>query len=186
VVVNANATVKKSRLGIIAAAVVVLGLVAFSVVYFATRDSDDDYQPGPVAQAMLDSMAEEGVAPQLSGSQLRCVDDAGKGIDPAMISGGALDTLDLEQDPEMAAFVGAVYDDCFDRDTRIDLFAAGMVADGSGTAEAAQCAATALDDAVLKAGGYTEMFSGSGEALMSLVFGMIGTMAECGIEMMGD
>lgn len=186
VVIDSNATVKKSRLPIFAAAAVVVALVAFTVVYFVTKDSGE-YKPGPVAQSMLDSLQSEGIEIELSDDELKCIDREGEGIDPELIANGTLDTIDATENPELAAFAGKVYDKCFERASRIDLFAAGMVADGSGTPEQAQCAAAALDDAVMDAGGFEALLGDEGgEQLMGLVFGLMGAMAECGIEMMGD
>lgn len=185
VVLETNTTVKKSRLPIVAAAVVVAALAAFTIVYFATRDSKDDYTAGPIAQAMVDSLKNSGADITFSGSELKCVDDKGKGLDAATIEAGSFDTIDTTTNPEMAAFAGKVYDQCFGRATRVDLFAAGMAADGTATPEQATCAAEALDDGMIAAGGYEKVFTSDGTDMMTVVFGLFGALGECGIDLGG-
>ncbi|MEI7547306.1 MAG: hypothetical protein WCK21_04520 [Actinomycetota bacterium] len=185
VVIDANATVKQSRLPFYVAAVAVVALAAFTVIYFTTRDSADDYKPGPVALAVADSMKTSGLDLRLSGAEMKCIDQAGKGIDPQTIKDTSFDKLDTGADPDFAAFAGALFDTCFDQARRVDLFAAGMTADGSATDRQATCAATALDGAVIKAGGYKKLFAAGESEMMTLAFGILGAMSECGIDLGG-
>ncbi len=180
VVVDTNAMVKKSRPGVIIAVLAVVAFVAFSVVWFATRDS---YQPGPAARAVVQGMDEAGIDASLSDEQLRCIDEAYGDIAPELAEEGGFDPLNsMGDDPEMDRLTGRVLDDCFDKDTRVAAMAASMVADGSATEEQADCAATALDDAFVDAGGYEATFSDS-DALMGMAFGLLGALGECGIDM---
>ncbi|MDO8390454.1 MAG: hypothetical protein Q7V57_08200 [Actinomycetota bacterium] len=185
VVIDSNATVKKSRLPIFAAAAVVVALVAFTVVYFVTNDTED-YKPGPVATGVLRSLETSGAEIELTSDQLRCIDDAGKGIDPATFDDPDWQPLDDTSDADMAAFVGTMMDDCLTQTNRIDAYASSFVADGSGTPEASKCAAEKMDEAIMSAGGYTVLLSEGQDALLAVIFGLMGAMAECGISMMGD
>ncbi len=184
VVVDSNATVKKSHWGVIVAVVVVLAFVAFSVVWFATRDSTEDYKAGPAAQALLASMHESDVDVPLSGEELKCIDKLFAGVDPALLSDQDFDPMNSD-DPEMVARGGKLFDDCLERQTRIDIMAAGAISDGSTTKEQAQCAGKVIDDAILAAGGYSDLMADD-SAFSTLVFGLFASLAECGIDLFGS
>ena len=182
VVVETNADVKKSHLGVIIAIVAVIAFVGFSVVWFATREG---YEPGPAAQAVIKGMRDAGIDAELSDDQLQCIDDLFAGSDPSLIGGGSFDPLNsIGEDPESDRLSGQMLDDCFDKDTRIAAFAASMVADGSATAEQADCAAAVFDDAFVDAGGYEATFSDP-DQMAGLAFGLFGALAECGIDVFG-
>lgn len=182
VVLDTNATVKKSRLGVIVAVVAVVAFVGFSVAWFATRE---DYTPGPAAQAVLKGMEEAGVDIELSDDQLRCIDDLAEGIDPAVFETNGIDPMNsIGEDAEYDRIAGRMLDDCFDKATRVALFGASLVADGTATEEQADCAGTALDDAFLDAGGYEATFT-EPDQMMGLFFGLFGAMSACGIDLFG-
>lgn len=186
VVIETNATVKKSRLWVIVAVLAVVAFAAFSAVWFATRE---DYQPGPAARAIVSGMSEAGIDADIPDDQLRCIDEVYGDIVPTATEAGGFDPLNsMGDDPESDRLMGRVLDECFDKETRVTAIAASMVADGSATEEQADCAATALDDAFVDAGGYEAAFSDTDE-LMGLAFGLLASLSECGIDLfssMGD
>lgn len=182
VVLDTNATVKSSRIAVIMATVAVFAFVAFSVVWFATRDG---YEPGPAASALLDSLERQEVDVELSDAELECVDEVMEGVDPSVFSDNPVDPLSVDpNDPEAAAQAGRMFDECFVQQTRIAVFAAGMTSDGTTTPEQADCAAKVFDDAIMGAGGYGEFLSGS-EEMMGMMFGLFGALEECGIDIFG-
>lgn len=185
VVVESNAKVHVSKWPLWAALGVVAALVVFTVVWFAAN-GEDDYTPGPVAQGLLDGLEGQGVNANLAPSELKCVDDAGAkyDIDPAMFAGG-VDVLDVEPSADEQAFVGVMMDDCLTRNTRVDIIAQGMLgdADMSDVTEAqARCVGEKMDDAITDAGGYGTLAEDP-EAAFGLVFGIFGSLGECGIDM---
>ena len=80
VVLDHNATVKRSHRAAIVGVVVAVGLVAFTVIWFATRDTSP-YDPGPAAIAFVDGFVGDGEPVKLSDRELKCVDDAFEGFD---------------------------------------------------------------------------------------------------------
>jgi hypothetical protein len=183
IVIDPNATVKKSRWGVIVAVVVVLAFVAFSVVWFATRDSSDGYKAGPAAQALLDSMHSADINVPLSGKELKCIDELYAGVDLALLRDQTFDPMNSD-DPELAALGGKLFDDCLERQTRIDILAAGMTQDESATAEQKQCAGKVVDDAILGAGGYVALMADD-SAFSTIVMGLFASLAGCGLDLFG-
>ena len=185
VVIESNAKVHVSKWPLWAALGVVAALIVFTVVWFAAN-GEDDYTPGPVAQGLLDGLEGQGVNVNVAASELKCVDDAGAkyDIDPAMFSDG-VDVLDVDPTPAQQEFVGVMMDDCLTRSSRVDIIAQGMLgdADMDGVTEAqARCVGEKMDDTIIDAGGYGSLAEDP-EAAFGLVFGIFGSLGECGIDM---
>lgn len=185
VVIETNAVVPQRRGGLIAAAVVAVVALAGFVVWAFTAGGDDDYTPGPVAKAFQDQLDEQGIERDLTSSELRCIDDKGKDIDPEMLDDGTFDPLGDEMPSgEMATFTGGVLDDCLMAGTRVALMVDGMTDDGSMDEEQATCLATALDTSIVDGGGYTALMEDP-ESMAGMMFSLFGAMEECGLDL-GD
>lgn len=184
VVVDTNAVVKVSKRPVFIAVAVVLAFVAFTVVWFATRSSDD-YQPGRVAQGFLDAIDRSGAHATPSAAELRCIDDAGQGIDASIFEADDLNLMGgaTTNDPRLQEFAGKVFDDCLTKASRVALLASGLTQGGDVTGEQAECLATKWDDAFVAGGGYKKAFGAGENGLSSMMLAVFGAMGECGIDM---
>jgi hypothetical protein len=184
VVLETNAVVKISKRPIYLAVAAVVAFVAFSVTWFAVKGSDE-YQPGPLAQGFVDELKAQGGSTAATDAELRCIDDRGEGIDPDFFLRESFDVLEASDATAVEQeYVAIVLDECLSKPTRVALLASGMDDDGSVTNEQATCLASAIDDAVIDAGGYRLMAGDEpsdavSEALFTALFA---AMAECGLD----
>ena len=179
VVLDRNATVKRSHAVAIVGVVVAVGLVAFTVIWFATRDTSP-YQPGPAAIAFVDGFVGGGEPVKLSDRELKCVDDSFDGFDVERLDDD-FDPMDiLVNDEETKERTGRTLDECIDRASRVDLLAASLALDETAEGEAAVCLAEVFDDAVVAADGYEKMFAEE-EAMSGILLGLFESFTDCGV-----
>lgn len=185
VVIDTNAKVKIPRWPLIVPIVVVAGLVAFAVVWFATRD-DSPYEAGPAATAFVagfvgtDEGADEQV--QLTERELECIDEAFADVDEDEYDRG-FDPMDVFANSAAARkSTGRALDDCLDRDSRIELLAASLTNDGTAEGEEAVCMAEVFDAAVVDGEGYTPLFADD-DAMAELAFDLLEAFEDCGVSL---
>jgi len=181
VVLDRNVTVRVSKRPQLLAVAAVVAFAAFTVIWFAARGDDGyaNYKAGPVARSFVEAQREAGASVDLSGEELACIDRVGARIDPADLAEG-FNFTDAATKDDVREFGGKVYDDCLSRETRVSLFAGSMNYLGRPvTGDAAICAATKLDDAILEAGGYRQLASGDMDVRLGFVQVMFGAFAEC-------
>ena len=179
VVVEANATVKKSRLPMVLGALVVAGLVAFTIVYFATRDEQQAYQPGPEATAVAQGLKTSGIEVALADDELKCIDSTFAGYDVAAFDGG-FDPFAGDLDEEASIRAGAMFDECLQQPSRLAIVAGSMSAGGFASDEKAQCAAKGFDQLVLDNGGYTQALGVSDQDLTEQ---LLAIFSDCGVDL---
>jgi hypothetical protein len=184
VVVDTNAKVKVPHTGILVAAVVAVALVAFSGVWFAVHDNNS-YEPGEFAKGMMASVEQSGADVQFSDDELRCVDDAGKGLDPALFDGASMDMVGgLGANQDAMASIGRVMD-CITGEHRVAISVASLLESGFSDDEAAiMCLAEAEDAAFVDAGGYEAVLSSPQGGMTELMSSVFGAITECGIDPM--
>lgn len=176
VVIDTNATVKRSHVGLIVGALVVVALAAFSVVWFATRESDT-YEPKAEAQAVLAGLVEAEITVEFSNDELRCIDDAFGGVDLGDLE-GAYDPFGGEMSEDVTDRTGTMLE-CIERPTRIELIADSMTASDLGTPEQMACAADKFDTLVLDNGGYVQVITDE----VDISDATLNVFAECGIDL---
>lgn len=181
-VISTNATVSLRRWPAYAGLAVAVAFVAYFVVSL-TVDGSESYEPGPAATGLLDSFERQGLEVSLDDEQLRCVDDAAEGIDPALLADSDLDPLGGESDdPALAALGGFVMDECMTKANRVGILSLQM-AGGALTAEQAECLSGEVDDAVVEAGGYAAMIEGDPAAQAAVSGAMMGALDACNVSM---
>lgn len=182
VVIDTNAIVKKSRLPLIISVLVVLGLAAFTIVYFATHEGTQPYKPGPEATAVVQGLAAAGIdGVEFSDDELRCFDATFAGYDVSLIEGG-YDPLAGDLDEDGLARSGTLLDDCLQPAHRLTVIAGNIASSGLATAEQAQCVAKGFDGVVMDAGGYTAAFAPDSTDLTDE---LIAVFSDCGVDVGG-
>jgi len=161
----------------------------FSVVWFARVDDDlANYKPGPVASAFLDAMqtSASGVDVHVTNVELKCLDDAGAGIDPGELD-QHLDISDPALSDEMKEFAGKAFDECLTRDTRIALLAQSVSFAGKQiTGDEAVCVATRMVDLIEGQGGFASLIEDFGTAANADVLtGMFAAFGACDVSISG-
>jgi len=179
VVLDANATVKKSRLPMVLTTLVVLGLVAFTVVYFATRDEKAAYRPGPESAAIVQGLAVNGIEVAFTDDELPCIDDTFSGYDLSLLEVG-YDPFDGGLDADAMARTGTMFEDCLQRASRQGLIAGSMAMEGFANDEQASCAAEGFDALVLDTGGYVVAMSSDAPDVSDEMFTIF---SDCGIDL---
>lgn len=181
VVIDTNAKVKFPRWPLIVPIVVVAGLVAFTVVWFATRD-DSPYEPGPAVTAFVAGFVGDGEPVALTDREMMCIDDAFADVDE--------DEYDRDFDP-MDSFgnsaavrksTGRALDDCLDRDSRIELLAASLAIDGMVEGDGAACVAETFDASVVGGEGYSPLFADE-EAMNEMLLDLFDAFEDCGVSL---
>lgn len=189
VVIDTDTKMPATNRGLIAAAVVAAVLVGTFVVWIVASGGDDDYEPGPVAQAFVRSVEESGADVELSTKELACIDDEGAGLDPELLTDDSFELFGENlPDAETIEIAGTIFDECLSRETRVALFASSMAAEGDLDVAQATCVGEALDDVFLDAGGYGEVFKAGEDAMGTAMFSIFGALGERGLdleEMMG-
>lgn len=185
VVIDSDASLPPTNRGAIVAIVVGVLLVGAFVVWLVAAGGEDDYEPGPVAQAFVKGFEESGIDAELSGDELQCIDEAGEGLDPTLFESEALDVLGEMPDPETIEAVGTMFDDCLHKETRVAMFTSSLTEEGDLDEEQASCIAEKIDDAFMEAGGYSQLLAGGEGEMGDVVFSMFGAFGECGVEL-GD
>lgn len=185
VVIDTNAKVKIPRWPLIVPIVVVAALVAFTVVWFATRD-DSPYEAGPAATAFVAGFAGEGEGEgaqvQLTEREMKCIDDAFADVDEREYDRGFDPMNSFGNSPAVRESTGRALDDCLDRDSRIELLAASLVNDGTADREGAVCMAEAFDAAVVDGDGYAPLFADD-DAMGAVVFDLFEAFEDCGVSL---
>lgn len=189
VVIDTDTKMPATNRGLIAAIVVAAVLAGAFVVWVVAARSDDDYEPGPVAQAFVRSVEESGADVELSTKELSCIDKEGASLDPELLTDDSFELFgENTPDEETLEIAGTIFDECLSRDTRVALFAGSMAAEGDLDVEQATCVGEALDDVFLDAGGYGVVFKAGEDAMGTAMFSILGALGECGLdleEMMG-
>lgn len=179
VVVDTNATVKKSRGGVIAAVVVVVALVAGFVVWFVMA-GDDDYTPGPEAEAVVAGLKEADIEVALSNGELKCIDEVFAGVDLADLD-GAYDPFGGDLTDDVMDRSAKLLDDCVADETRIDLIDQSMAASDLGNAEQRACAAPKFDAMIAENGGYAAVMNDE----VDISDQTLAVFDDCGIDLFG-
>ncbi|MDO8391582.1 MAG: hypothetical protein Q7V57_13965 [Actinomycetota bacterium] len=161
VVIDTNATVKKSHLAQIIAGVVAVGLIAFTVVYFVVHDPKPVYKPGPEATAVVAGLTTSGIEVEFTDDELQCIDTTFAGYDVSSFAQDGFDPFATSLDEEGNSRTSTMFDECLPKATRVSVIAGSMSADGFATDEQAGCIAGAFDDVVLDTGGYAVAFGAS-------------------------
>lgn len=185
VVIDTNAKVKISRWPLIVPIVVVAALVAFTVVWFATRD-DSPYEAGPAATAFVAGFVGTGEGAseqvQLTERELKCIDDAFADVDEDEYDRGFDPMYVFGNSAALRESTGRALDECLDRDSRIELLAASLVNDGTAEGEDVVCMAEAFDAAVVDGEGYAPLFTDE-EAMGELLFDLFEAFEDCGVSL---
>ncbi|MEI7548553.1 MAG: hypothetical protein WCK21_10930 [Actinomycetota bacterium] len=182
VVIDTNATVERSHLSVILSVFVALGLIAFTVVYFAVHDSPNGYTAGPAAKAVLKGLANAEIHVTFTGSELKCIDSTFAGFDLAVFD-DPFDPFDGSGDTDTLTRAGTMFDHCLQKPGRRAVIAGSMMVDGFATAKQAKCAAAGFDDLVRKNGGYGPLFKNSDYSTLGAdVFTVFG---DCGVDASG-
>ena len=180
VVVDTNATVKKSRVGMIVGVLAVVALIAGFAVWFVMADSGDDYEPGPEALAVVAGLTEAEFTVAFTNDELKCIDEAFAGVDLADLE-GAYDPFGGELSEDVTARTGTMLDDCLGEANRIELIVQSMTASDLGTEEQVACAATKYDALVADNGGYVKVANDE----VDISDATLNAFEECGIDLFG-
>lgn len=185
VVIDSNASVKVPKLPQLVGGVVAAVFVVYFVLALALG-GPDAYEPGPAAAAMQTALDRLESDRDLTNDEMRCLDDAAAGIDPALIERGAVDPLSvtsMDVDPEVAAFRIAALDECLASESRVALLVASMSEGSEIPADQAECVSVQIDEAIMAAGGYAEL-ERDPEGSMGMVMGVLmPALAECGADL---
>jgi hypothetical protein len=181
VVVDTNATVKKSRLPLVLGVVVVVGLVGGFVVWFVAAGTGDDYKPGPAAVAVQAGLKEANITVTFSNAELKCIDTTFAGADLTDLE-GAYDPFGGDLGDDITARSGTMLDVCLTDATRLDMIVGSLAGADLGADDTQRrCAAGKFDTIVSDHGGYEEVMVNdidvSTEALAAF--------ADCGMDLSG-
>ncbi len=180
VVVDAHATVKKSRAGLIAATVVVVALVGGFVAWFVMA-GEDDYTPGPEANAVVAGLKEADIDVTFSNGELKCIDETFAGVDLGELE-GAYDPFGGDVSDDVMARSATLLDDCLGDATRIELIDQSMAASDLGDAEQRACAAPKFDAMINRNGGYAATMNDE----VDISDQTLAVFDECGIDLFGS
>lgn len=184
VVLDANASVAVRRWPQYVAILVAAAFAAYFVLSLVVGSDDESYTPGPAALAVEREFERNAPNHTIGVDELRCVDELAADLDTAQLDtaiGGALNGE--VDDPELVAFSSALMDDCLQPSSRQAVLVGQMQMDGTLSSEQAACLATIVDEAIVDAGGYAQLYddpTSVGAATTAAIFSSLET---CGVTM---
>lgn len=181
VVIDTNATVKRSRLPLVLGVVVVVGLVAGFVVWFVAAGKGDSYEPGPAAIAIQTGLKEADIDVTLSNAELKCIDTTFDGADLTDLE-GAYDPFGGELAGDTMARSGTMLDVCLTEATRLDMIVGSLAASDIGADDTERrCAAVKFDAIVSDHGGYEDLMVNDTDISTET----LAAFSDCGMDLSG-